>query len=457
MNIKLKIALIGLLMATWVGAPIAAQERMHRQVRIGEIAHPKGLETSVLHGMGLVVGLNGTGDASLSTPEVLASFSLQVPKDLKNSQHVTLAYVTATVPAAGARQGSKIDCQVSAIGAESLVGGTLVMTQLRGSRPDSKEVMALAFGAIELDKGPASTRGKIQDGCQLEVDIVREYVRDGKVALVLDKEHTGFDVAQAVADQINTASFSDPSEASSFIARAKDSVSVEVIIPKQYSQDPVLFVQQILDMTIIHASGSATNELVEVEPASAPVDAFPKLSVLPPPPGASGEGTSSNKEPLSPSQAFRVDEILDIRRTLRASGSVPTLDPSQELDESEFREALEQETKRGWRRFNQTAIKKVGHEAAQTDLWQRLEAMQPNVAKDHLLRTLPATFAEAPLKEMNAEERDSIIAVVTALKAMGDDKSKRIIAEFKNEKEAVKLVEILRLIRLGMPEVDLFQ
>ncbi len=100
-------------------------------------------------------------------------------------------------------------------------------------------------------------------------------------------------------------------------------------------------------------------------------------------------------------------------------------------------------------------LQEGAQDTALTDLQRILESMTPKQAKDHILRILPASFADAPADEFTKAEKDATIATVTVMKAMSDDKSKKIIAEFKEEKDAVKLAEILRLIRLGTPEVNL--
>ena len=56
--------------------------------------------------------------------------------ELKDTKNVALVLVTATIPAAGGRQGDKIDCVVSSIGsAKSLAGGRLFLTPLIGPDP----------------------------------------------------------------------------------------------------------------------------------------------------------------------------------------------------------------------------------------------------------------------------------------------------------------------------------
>ena len=68
--------------------------------------------------------------------------------ELKDTKNVALVLVTATIPAAGARQGDKIDCVVSSIGsAKSLAGGRLFLTPLIGPDPKHPRVYAFAEGA----------------------------------------------------------------------------------------------------------------------------------------------------------------------------------------------------------------------------------------------------------------------------------------------------------------------
>ena len=69
MNTRRKTALVSLFLTLWMTAPTLAVS-----ARIGDIAKPKGLETITLHGMGIVTGLNGTGDKdALPTLRALAA------------------------------------------------------------------------------------------------------------------------------------------------------------------------------------------------------------------------------------------------------------------------------------------------------------------------------------------------------------------------------------------------
>ena len=214
----------------------SAQQKM-----VSDICKIKGQEQNELRGVGLVVGLNGTGDpdqemTASSLAQMLANSGMEVPKDAygreiteiyKEAKNVALVFVTASVPSSGARQGSKITCQVHTLGnASSLKGGFLMETALTGGpsngQPSQLPVLATASGKIHLEDPTHATSGKIHNGAQLQVDFyhrffeeVTEYVTDQDTSgqagvvkkrylnLVIDKNHASFATAMEIADQIN--------------------------------------------------------------------------------------------------------------------------------------------------------------------------------------------------------------------------------------------------------------
>jgi flagellar P-ring protein precursor FlgI len=233
---------------------------------IRDICRVKGQETNTLHGLGLVVGLSGTGDTDPLTVRALAKFvelmGNPLPTDangqwnlddLKNSKNVALVTVTATIPAEGVRQGDQLECEVNAFSAKSLSGGYLMLTPLVGPRPDQPKVYALCQGPIALDQRGPLTAGTIRGGCRMEQDIANEFVTDGKFTLVLDSAHASFQNAYDVAAVIN--SIDSPGETSRSVdavtAKARDAVNVEVVIPETYQEHVVEYVSTVLGTRII--------------------------------------------------------------------------------------------------------------------------------------------------------------------------------------------------------------
>jgi flagellar P-ring protein precursor FlgI len=224
------------------------------------ICRVKGQQETSLQGLGIVVGLKGTGDGGNFLPTIRSLARMMelmgrplgkdVAKELKDAKNIALVSVTATVPSAGGRQGDKIDCVVSAIAAKSLAGGRLFSTPLM-VRPDPREPRVLAFaeGAISLDDPNIITTGRIHAGCRLEEDFQQMFWENDRLTLVLDTNHADFEVSQEVADQINSQLGLQNSEGP--LAKAMDQVSIEVLIPAQYKDDPVKWVYQLLAMPIL--------------------------------------------------------------------------------------------------------------------------------------------------------------------------------------------------------------
>src|SRR5437868_309711 len=113
---RVLVVAIGLLLPLVAGTPAQAATRLK------DICRVKGQEANALHGLGLVVGLPGTGDGgsflptmrSLATAMALMGNTLgrQQGVELKDAKNVALVTVSATVPAGGARQGDQLDCVV---------------------------------------------------------------------------------------------------------------------------------------------------------------------------------------------------------------------------------------------------------------------------------------------------------------------------------------------------------
>src|SRR5262245_33035248 len=108
-------------------APVEARTRLKNICRV------KGQEEIALRGMGLVVGLNGTGEANDQVTmeaisramEILGrskNMNTQQPglQELRKIKNVALVMVSATIPPTGSRRGDQLDCYVSALNGKSL-------------------------------------------------------------------------------------------------------------------------------------------------------------------------------------------------------------------------------------------------------------------------------------------------------------------------------------------------
>jgi flagellar P-ring protein FlgI len=238
------------------------------QLRIRDICRLKGQEVNTIHGLGLVVGLKGTGDDKItpmrrSLAQMIRTLNGNISVDaqgipkldeIEKVSNVAMVYVTAEIPAKGAQQGDVFDCTVSALGAKSLEGGMLVMAPLVGPRTDIPKVFALAHGSIRVNNRAIPTNGVVHGGCKMETTVRNRFVENNKITLILDDSVSSFWTAQTIEDEINTLNGgvsglnSQRSAAEPVtIAQAIDAMHIVVEIPEKYRESPVKFVSLIME------------------------------------------------------------------------------------------------------------------------------------------------------------------------------------------------------------------
>lgn len=240
------------------------------RILLKSICRVKGMEEVTLQGLGLVVGLKGTGDGADSLPTIRAMARtmelMGMPlspanakgqgglRELKDAKNIALVMVTATIPA-GAQRGDTLDCHVSALSAKNLVGGRLFMTPLLGPDVKSRRVFALAQGQLELDDAARMpVAAKVHGGARLEESFPSPDFSGGKLVLILDRDRADYQVASDIAELLNTQLLN----VHSLSARAVDHTQIEVPIPQVYlnpqsenqKADPVFFVSQVLSQSI---------------------------------------------------------------------------------------------------------------------------------------------------------------------------------------------------------------
>jgi len=232
------------------------------RTRLENICTIYGQKEIKLVGIGLVVGLSGTGDGGDNLPAIrslaaaLRLLNTPVLKEAelkKNADNVALVLISGTVPKTGLRRGQKIDCIVSSpFGAKSLRGGRLLVTPVETADIDDDTAVGLASGPIYIEDPSTPTTGKIPGGIVLEEDFVTPFISydDGepKITLLLDAEHSSFYASSEVATAINREFSFEAGNRE--LARPISPGVVEVIIPKQYRDSPVDFVAQVLDVGI---------------------------------------------------------------------------------------------------------------------------------------------------------------------------------------------------------------
>jgi flagellar P-ring protein precursor FlgI len=223
-------------------------------VQVQDIARLKGSESSKIVGMGLVVGLNGTGDGGkyASAMRPLATMIGRfvdpntIAAELKDVKNVALVTVTAELSANGVREGDRVEVRVASVGpAKSLAGGTLFMTPLLAPRPGSDVIFAFAEGPVSIEDEDIPTVGKVPAGATLTRDVMTRHVQNGQVTLVIDAQHASWPVARNLAQNIND----EMNPEGDPLARAIDPKNVTVQVPMWERNDPSLFLSKLMVMS----------------------------------------------------------------------------------------------------------------------------------------------------------------------------------------------------------------
>ena len=224
--------------------------------RIKDIVQFEGVRENMLVGYGLVVGLNGTGDTLVDGQFTKQSLKAMLnrlgvkPTDAGlDSKNVAAVMVTAVLPPF-ARQGSRIDVTVSALGdAKSLLGGTLLVTPVLGA---DGEVYAVAQGQLAVGGFAASgaaetvvkgvpTSARIASGAIVEREVGFEMANMESVTLSLRNPDftTARRIAQAVNAFLGTAA-----------ARPSDPTTVHVEVPDSYRGNVVNLLTDIEQLRV---------------------------------------------------------------------------------------------------------------------------------------------------------------------------------------------------------------
>ncbi|WP_408955181.1 flagellar basal body P-ring protein FlgI [Natroniella sp. ANB-PHB2] len=230
-------------------------------VRIKDITRIRGVRSNQLIGYGIVVGLDGSGDGQSSQLTVqsignmLQNFGVDIAQDQLGANNAAAVMVTAELPPF-VHPGSEIDVTLSSIGdADSLQGGTLLMTPLTG--PAGDEVYAVAQGAVSVGgftagQGGAqvsqnhTTVGRVPNGAIVEEEVPMDFNNDNELTLALSNPN--FATAQRIADVINQ-EFGYTQDGG-YYAQAKDAGQVEVQVPSYFRDRVVNFISRVEELEV---------------------------------------------------------------------------------------------------------------------------------------------------------------------------------------------------------------
>ena len=226
--------------------------RVNPSVRIKDITEVEGARSNQLTGIGLVTGLNGTGDNSQMAVQmmrnVMRNFGVTLDARSVRTRNIAVVALTAALPPY-TRAGQNIDVVVSTMGnASSLQGGMLIQSPLRAA---DGQVYAVAQGPVIVGGSSAQgagasrtqnipTAGRVPNGAIVEREVPTDYTMGGQLALLL--RDPDFTTAQRIADAIN--------EVYGVVAYAPDAGRVDINLPGPYLQNPAAFLANMGNLEI---------------------------------------------------------------------------------------------------------------------------------------------------------------------------------------------------------------
>ena len=218
------------------------------EVRIKDVTTIPEMSANQLWGMGIVVGLPGTGDSTrlalarqAVTNMLTRMEGLRLDPDGLQARNIAAVMVTAELPPF-AKAGEQIDAMVSSMGdAKTLSGGTLLFARLQGA---DGQVYATAQGVVASVAAPGQREapiGKIPKGGLVVANLETSFDNLKTVSLRLN--HSDFSTASTISKKINETLWEG-------IAEPTDPGTVQVQIPEGYKKKLVNFISMLGELTV---------------------------------------------------------------------------------------------------------------------------------------------------------------------------------------------------------------
>jgi len=238
--------------AAYSASRSSVPQPVNPEVRIKDLVDVEGARSNQLVGVGIVVGLQGTGDRAPMTAQMIGNmmqqFGVTLDAKMLSTKNAAAVTIMAELPPF-VREGQPIDVIVNAMAdAKSLQGGTLLQTPLKAA---DGTVYAVAQGPVLVGgyavQGASasvskniSTAGRIPGGAIVERGVTADFSSRGQVALLL--RNPDFTTAQRIADAINS-TFGP-------IAAPSDAGRVLMNLPGEYRAAPSAFLARMEKLSI---------------------------------------------------------------------------------------------------------------------------------------------------------------------------------------------------------------
>ena len=242
---------------------------------LSELGRLKGQSRDELIGIGIVVGLNGTGDSSKASKvaarpyaQMLANLGNGIDdlEEIDRADGFAVVMVTMTIPATSVHEGDEFDLQVSKLyNASSLAGGRLVSSLLRLPVPGADAIpYAIGSGRLTVTEDDPSS-GIVVGGGRMITDVTRYVVdQSGRCTFILDTPYATLPIANVIAAAINDpldqrmswtrrpAGLTDEEWEDEItpVARVRDARTIQIRIPRADRQNPNAFLGSLLSLSI---------------------------------------------------------------------------------------------------------------------------------------------------------------------------------------------------------------
>jgi flagellar P-ring protein precursor FlgI len=231
--------------------------------RVKDIAEIYGVRNNMISGVGLVTGLNRTGDTIQNEVTVqmlmrrLQGQGISVPMDAFRARNVAVVMVNAWLPSSS-RPGQRIEVEVSATGDSiSLAGGVLQPTPLLAL---DRTVYAIAQGSVvvggftveqggNISRKNHTTVGRIPSGASVERENPNRVDFSETTTLDWLLKNPDFTTARRLAEVVNVTVGDE-------IAKALDAGAVQVRIPDDYVGRTVEFIALVEALDVSPDAGA---------------------------------------------------------------------------------------------------------------------------------------------------------------------------------------------------------
>ena len=209
--------------------------------RLKDMVSFAGIRSNQLMGYGIVVGLDGTGDATLaltlqSMQSTMSQFGMTVGTGDLSAKNSAAVMITANLDPF-AKVGQQIGITVSSMGkAKSLRGGTLLMAPLKGADGQTYAIAQgnLAVGGFGVEGADGSsmsvnipTVGTIPNGATIERMVQTSFITSKN--FVMNLHNSDFTTANRITEEINKVFGPN-------VAKSLDKTSISVRAPSDSAQ-----------------------------------------------------------------------------------------------------------------------------------------------------------------------------------------------------------------------------